>query len=324
MPLSPPQERELLHSRDIVLRGYRRADGNYDIEAQLTDTKSYGFANRDRGYVAAGEPIHGMWLRLTVDDQRRIVACEAASDHTPYTVCPAAAPNFARLAGLQIKPGFLKEAARRVGGTLGCTHLRELLQQMATTAYQTIDPARAKREADAEFLGPLRDGGGCGRRGRRSGQRPARHAHRRQDGRRAGDPEHLHRLRHGQSGGAAALAAALYRAGGHFPGRLSGVARVVAVRGPLQWAVIGRLMARRTGRLAEILQHEDAHRAGAAAAVAGRLDLADQPVDVLPLARADLGKRVPQLGFQTHTGAAAPRHDVPIDQSTAWHGCPPV
>ena len=43
MPLSPPQERELLHSRDIVLRGYRRADGLYDIEAQLTDTKSYGF-----------------------------------------------------------------------------------------------------------------------------------------------------------------------------------------------------------------------------------------------------------------------------------------
>ena len=39
MPLSPPPERELLHSRDIVLRGYRRADGLYDIEAHLTDTK---------------------------------------------------------------------------------------------------------------------------------------------------------------------------------------------------------------------------------------------------------------------------------------------
>jgi hypothetical protein len=149
MPLSPPQDRELLHSRDIVLRGYRRADGLYDIEAQLTDAKSYGSANRDRGYIAAGEPIHGMWLRLTVDDERRIVACEAASDHTPYAICPAAAPNFARLAGLQIKPGFLKEAAKRVGGTAGCTHLRELPQQMAPTAYQTIDPARAKREADA-------------------------------------------------------------------------------------------------------------------------------------------------------------------------------
>jgi hypothetical protein len=149
MPLSPPEERELLHSRDIVLRGYRRADGLYDIEAQLTDTKSYGFANRDRGYVHAGEPIHGMWFRLTVDEKRRIVASEASSDYTPYAICPTATPNFSRLAGLEIKPGFLKEAAKRVGGTAGCTHLRELLQQMATTVYQTIDPYRAKREADA-------------------------------------------------------------------------------------------------------------------------------------------------------------------------------
>jgi hypothetical protein len=55
MPLSSPQEREPLHSRDIVLRGYRRADGLYDIEAQLTDTKSYG---RPTGIAAieAGEP----------------------------------------------------------------------------------------------------------------------------------------------------------------------------------------------------------------------------------------------------------------------------
>ena len=149
MPLSPAPERELLHSRDIELRGYRRADGLYDIEAQLTDTKTYGSANFDRGYINAGEPVHGMWLRMTVDERRHIVACEAASDHTPYAICPTAAPNFARLAGLQIKPGFLKEAAKRIGGTAGCTHLRELLQQIATTAYQTIDPARAKREADA-------------------------------------------------------------------------------------------------------------------------------------------------------------------------------
>jgi hypothetical protein len=62
---------------------------------------------------------------------------------------PAPAPNFARLAAPRIKPGFLKEAAKRVSGTAGCTHLSELLQQMATTAYQTIDPARVRREAEA-------------------------------------------------------------------------------------------------------------------------------------------------------------------------------
>jgi hypothetical protein len=149
MPLSPPQERELLHSRDIEIRGYRRNDGLFDIEAQLTDTKSHGFANQDRGYVEAGEPLHGMWLRLTVDENMHVVASEAASDHTPYAICPSAAPSFTRLAGLHIRPGFLKEAAKRVGGTVGCTHLRELLQQLATTALQTINPAKARREAAA-------------------------------------------------------------------------------------------------------------------------------------------------------------------------------
>ncbi|HEY3847265.1 MAG TPA: DUF2889 domain-containing protein [Acetobacteraceae bacterium] len=147
MPLTQAATRELLHTRDIQIRGYRRDDGLYDIEAQLADAKSYGFVNQDRGYVDAGEKLHGMSLRLTVDDTMTIVASEAATDHAPYTVCPSAAPAFAGLAGLRIKPGFLREAAHRVGGPVGCTHLRELLQQMATTALQTIGPHRAWREA---------------------------------------------------------------------------------------------------------------------------------------------------------------------------------
>jgi hypothetical protein len=145
MPLSEPMEREPLHSREILLRGYRRADGLFDIEAQLTDTKSYGFPSEDRGWILPGEPLHGMSMRMTVDEDLQIVACEAASDHTPYAICPGAAPNMARLAGLTIKPGFLKEAAARVGGTEGCTHLRELLQQMATVVFQTLYPVRARK-----------------------------------------------------------------------------------------------------------------------------------------------------------------------------------
>ena len=47
--------------------------------------------------------------------------------------------------GCKIGPGFLKAAAARVGGTHGCTHLRELLQQMGTTAFQTIKPAKARQ-----------------------------------------------------------------------------------------------------------------------------------------------------------------------------------
>jgi hypothetical protein len=156
MPLSEPAARELLHARDIEIRGYRREDGLYDIEAQLADAKSYGFSNQDRGFIEAGEKLHHMWLRLTVDDQMQIVASEAATDRAPYTVCPQAVPNFARLAGLHIKAGFLREATRLVGGTAGCTHLRELLQQIATTAFQTINPHKAWREAKARGEGELR------------------------------------------------------------------------------------------------------------------------------------------------------------------------
>jgi hypothetical protein len=145
MPLSEPQERELLHRRDIALRGYRRTDGLFDIEAHLTDTKTYGFPSDDRGFVRAGEPVHGMWMRMTVDEDLTIVACEASTEFGPYAVCPAAAPNFARLAGLSIKRGFLRAAADRVGGTRGCTHLRELLQQIATVAVQTLYAVRSRR-----------------------------------------------------------------------------------------------------------------------------------------------------------------------------------
>jgi hypothetical protein len=150
MPLSQPAERERMHTRSIEINGYQRTDGLYDIEAHLTDVKSYSQTNFDRGFIEAEEPIHDMWVRLTVDERMLIKAVEAVSDRTPYVSCPTAAPNFSRLAGLQIKGGFLKEANQLVGGTVGCTHLRELLQQIATTAFQTINPARARRERQAQ------------------------------------------------------------------------------------------------------------------------------------------------------------------------------
>ena len=151
MPLSPPADRELHHQRDIAMKGYERADGLFDIEAHLVDTKTYGFPSDYRGQVNAGEPLHGMWMRLTIDADMNVISCEAASDFTPYAVCPGAAPAFAGLAGLKIGPGFNKAVNERVGGTRGCTHLREVLAQMATVAFQTLYPIRARiaREARA-------------------------------------------------------------------------------------------------------------------------------------------------------------------------------
>jgi len=148
MPLSEPSEsRALLHRRDIQLRGFQRADGLFDVEAELADTKTYGFSNQDRGWIAPDEKLHHMRARMTLDEDMVILAFEAVTEAGPYTICPQAAPNFARLAGLRIGRGFLKAANERVGGTMGCTHLRELLQPMATVAFQTLYAVRVKRQA---------------------------------------------------------------------------------------------------------------------------------------------------------------------------------
>jgi hypothetical protein len=114
MPLSDPAPRTLLHRRDIQLRGYHRADGLFDIEAHLTDTKDTPFEHDTHGPVPGGTPIHDMWVRLTVGEDMVVREAEAASDHTPYAICPGAAPNFARLAGLKIGPGFSRAVAERV------------------------------------------------------------------------------------------------------------------------------------------------------------------------------------------------------------------
>ncbi len=149
MPLSQPSvPRESMHTRRIELQGYSREDGLFDIEARLTDTKSYGFATSDRSWVDPGEPLHGMSMRMTVDNDMTIVGFEAASDYSPFRICPEIAPNYAKLVGIRIGRGFIRAAAERVGGVHGCTHLRELLQQMATVAFQTLYPVRAAKQSE--------------------------------------------------------------------------------------------------------------------------------------------------------------------------------
>ena len=144
MPLSPASQRQHIHTRQVRCYGYRRDDGLWDIEGHLVDTKTYAFGSDYRGQVEAGDPVHEMWVRLTVDDNLIVRRVEAVTDKSPFPVCPAIAPNFARLEGLSIRPGFLSKVRDRLGGIDGCTHLVELMGPIATTAYQTIYPYRRR------------------------------------------------------------------------------------------------------------------------------------------------------------------------------------
>jgi hypothetical protein len=149
MPLPRATARKLLHMRDIQLRGYEREDGMFDIEVRMTNIKTYSWSNHDRGAINAGDPLHDMWMRLTIDRDMTIQAVDAAMDGTPFAICPAVAPNYQRLIGLTIGRGFLKSAMQRLGGVEGCTHLRELLQPLATVAFQTSFSMRHERQPQA-------------------------------------------------------------------------------------------------------------------------------------------------------------------------------
>jgi len=145
MPLSSPSEREHLHSRALDFQGYRRADGLFDIEAHLTDVKSYSFPNEFRGQIEAGEAIHDMWLRVTLDEDLIVRGIETVTDAGPYQVCPAVAPNFQRMVGVRIGAGWRRAVRDKVGGVEGCTHLAETLVAMGTVAFQTLYPYLAKK-----------------------------------------------------------------------------------------------------------------------------------------------------------------------------------
>ncbi len=149
MPLSAPAPREHLHTRQVECRGFRRVDGLWDIEGHMTDRKTYSFPSDERGEVTAGTPVHDMWIRLTLDDKFSIHAIEAVTDASPFNLCPAITPNFQRLVGLSIGPGFTGRMRERLGGVEGCTHLVELMGPLATTAFQTIFSAKERERPES-------------------------------------------------------------------------------------------------------------------------------------------------------------------------------
>ena len=150
MPLSEPTvERELYHRREVICQGFRRADGLYDIEGSLDDTKPFPVPNHHQREIPAGEPIHGMRLRLTVDLDLVIRAVDVASDAVPNPVCREVTPNFQRLVGLKVAPGFTRAVRERLGGREGCTHLVELVGALATAAFQAVFPERERRDRAA-------------------------------------------------------------------------------------------------------------------------------------------------------------------------------
>jgi hypothetical protein len=138
MPLPAAVVRSPLHHRNISVRGYRREDGLFDIEGALTDVKDVDLLGVS--FIRkAGEPIHQMWLRITIDKDLSIVDAVAVTDAMPYAGhCDRVTADYRKLIGLSIRPGFSEKVRALFGGTAGCTHLTDLIGTLATTAFQTL------------------------------------------------------------------------------------------------------------------------------------------------------------------------------------------
>lgn len=146
MPLSTPAARREIHHRVIEMKAYAREDGHFDVEAHLVDTKPIEFRRLSTPVpVPAGQPLHDLWIRLTVDADYVVQAIEASSDVTPHGICREAESTLAVLLGERIARGWSAKVKEKLRGAASCTHLMEMLIPMATTTLQGIRGVNPKR-----------------------------------------------------------------------------------------------------------------------------------------------------------------------------------
>ncbi len=151
MPLSAPAERSPVHRRVIDMQAYARTDGSYDVEAHLMDRKPYPFQRRGSpNLIPAGEPLHDLWIRMTVDADYVVRAIEVASDVTPHVICKETQTTLQVMVGEPLAGGWSSKVRERLKGAASCTHLKEMLLPLATTALQGmrgVDPRRLSEQS---------------------------------------------------------------------------------------------------------------------------------------------------------------------------------
>jgi hypothetical protein len=131
--------REELHTREITLRGWKRSDGLYEIEARLVDSKPFDFrpVSGDR-VIGARAPIHDMGVRIIHDDSMTVRDVIAVGNALPYGECVKGPATLKSLIGLSMTKGWTTETRKRLAGAASCAHLAGLMTPMAAAAFQSM------------------------------------------------------------------------------------------------------------------------------------------------------------------------------------------
>jgi hypothetical protein len=134
--------RRLTHTRRIEMHAYARDDGLWDVEARLIDEKPFAYIDPGRGEQDAGDPVHDIRVRLTLDDDRVIhdVAVEMGS--MPFGTCREVKDTLRPLIGERVGRGW-RQILKKIPRNTTCAHVHEVLVPMATVVHQGMSLGRA-------------------------------------------------------------------------------------------------------------------------------------------------------------------------------------
>jgi hypothetical protein len=148
--------RTLLHTRLVEFRCYRRGDGFWEIEGELRDLRGYDTVVPEKGQLPAGAAVHHMTITVVVDEDLVVRDVVSRMNATPFRVCGEVEGSLKRMIGVRMAYGWRHAINERLGGERSCTHLRELLTNMATAALQAI-PTWQAQDRKRQGLGPTGD-----------------------------------------------------------------------------------------------------------------------------------------------------------------------
>jgi hypothetical protein len=133
-----------IHTRDIKIATYAYDEAHIIVEGELNDNRIIANFGHTGELYPPGN-IHHMFIRLLIEiESIRIVQVEIEMPGIPHHECPETIPNFAKLEGMRIAPGFTSKVRNLIGGPKGCAHLSGLLMAMASAAIQGLWTYRAK------------------------------------------------------------------------------------------------------------------------------------------------------------------------------------
>lgn len=135
--------RQEIHHRQIDFKGYQRDDGLFEVEAHLTDCKSFDFTPPGGTTMfPAHTPIHDLYVRVIFDQDMLIRNVLTNFVAHPYFTCIGGGDKLKAIIGLRIGAGWNLEIRKRLPACESCTHMRELLTPLASAAYQTMTARR--------------------------------------------------------------------------------------------------------------------------------------------------------------------------------------